>query len=183
MSEDTPLSSEEKRIEYLRQLPLFAWLGSEHVTQLAQNTEERFYEAGATIFMRNTESNTLNLIVEGEVQFISFQGDDANDSSASSLEEGEYFGEMSLIDLQNRKADVRATLDTVLYVIRRSYFMQFAKEHPSQYAILMTNLAREMARHLRRLNVDKSAKVAESTVTPVIKAEGSLTSESNGELL
>ena len=62
------------------------------------------------------------------------------------LSEGDFFGEMSILDGQARSATVVAIDDADLLVIRRDDFLKMLKEYP-QIAI---NLLKELAMRLRR---------------------------------
>jgi CRP/FNR family transcriptional regulator, cyclic AMP receptor protein len=140
----------------LRKAPLFAWMNTESIGWLAHYTEELAFAGGETILSRNSESDALYLIAEGEVTFISGTSPDTDEQTASTLEEGDVFGELSLLEKKSRHSLARAALPTRLYRIKASTMQDFAKTNQDQHAILLTNLARELARKIRSLNARKS---------------------------
>lgn len=135
--------------------PLFAWLESEHIGMLAASAEERLYKAREVVFLKGTEAHMISVIAEGEVQFISGTGD-MMERTVSSLASGDYFGELCLFENRLRRADIMTLTPAKIYVIKRNVIAEFAEDYPDQYAILLTNLARELARRLRKLNRQKS---------------------------
>jgi CRP-like cAMP-binding protein len=142
--------------QQLRKAPLFSWMSTESIGWLAHFTEELSFAGGDTIFQRGSESDAIYLIAEGEVTFISGTSDNPDEQTASTLEEGALFGELSLLESRARESLTRAALPTKLYKIRTSTIQDFAKKNQDQHAILLTNLARELARKIRALNAQKS---------------------------
>jgi CRP-like cAMP-binding protein len=140
----------------LRKAPLFSWMSTESIGWLAHYTEELHFAEGDTIFGRGSESDALYLIAEGEVTFISGTSDNLDEQTASTLEEGDLFGELSLLESKPRESLARAALPTHLYKIKASTIQDFAKKNQDQHAILLTNLARELARKIRALNAKKT---------------------------
>lgn len=140
----------------LRKAPLFSWMSTESIGWLAHYTEELSFAEGETIHSRGSESDALYLIAEGEVTFISGTSENPDELTASTLEEGDLFGELSLLETKPRESSARAALPTRLYKIKASTVQDFAKKNQDQHAILLTNLARELARKIRTLNAKKS---------------------------
>jgi CRP-like cAMP-binding protein len=135
--------------------PLFAWLESEHIDMLSASAEERIYKAREVVFLKGTEAHMIGVIAEGEVQFISGTGEMV-ERTVSSLATGDYFGELCLFENRLRQADIMTLTTSKIYVIKRNIIAEFAENYPDQYAIVLTNLARELARRLRKLNRQKT---------------------------
>mgnify|MGYP000538047769 CR=1 FL=1 len=140
----------------LRKAPLFSWMSTDSIGWLAHYTEELSFAEGETIYSRGSGSDALYLLVEGEVTFISGTSEDPDEQTASTLEEGALFGELSLLENRMRESSARAALPTRLYKIKADTIQDFAKKNQDQHAILLTNLARELARKIRNLNAKKS---------------------------
>jgi CRP-like cAMP-binding protein len=156
------LAADRKRCrDLLAQHPLFAWLKGELITTLAEQAAVARYREGQSIFKRGSKSEGIYIVAEGEVLFISGHEDNPNEQNASTCEAGGIFGELSLIAPRRRRADARAGLDTTLFVLRLGVLEKFASRHPDQFAVLVTNLARDLARRLREQNTrDKERKEA-----------------------
>ncbi|MDX6767122.1 MAG: Crp/Fnr family transcriptional regulator [Candidatus Methylacidiphilales bacterium] len=142
----------ERCRELLVQLPLFAWLKAEQVQMLASQAASASYREGERIYARGSRSEGIYLVASGEVTFISGHENNPDEQDASTCVEGSFFGEMCLIEPRVRTADARASLPTKLFIIRIGVLEKLATRYPEQFAVLVTNLAREQARRLRQLN-------------------------------
>jgi CRP/FNR family transcriptional regulator, cyclic AMP receptor protein len=66
------------------------------------------------------------------------------------LEPGDFFGEMTLIEMQNRSATVVAESPTVLYELTAQKLYKYYKADVYGYVLVMQNINRELCRRLRR---------------------------------
>ena len=62
---------------------------------------------------------------------------------------GDFFGEMTLIEPQNRSATVVAETPTVLYEVTARNLYAYYKADIHAYVIVMQNINRELCRRLR----------------------------------
>jgi CRP-like cAMP-binding protein len=63
---------------------------------------------------------------------------------------GDFFGEMTLIEVQNRSATVVAQIPTVLYELTARSLYTYYKADIYGYVMVMQNINRELCRRLRR---------------------------------
>jgi CRP/FNR family cyclic AMP-dependent transcriptional regulator len=68
----------------------------------------------------------------------------------SRLAPGDFFGEMTLIEMQNRSATVVAESSTVLYELTAKKLYTCYKADIHAYVMVMQNISRELCRRLRR---------------------------------
>jgi len=66
------------------------------------------------------------------------------------LVSGDFFGEMTLIEMQNRSATVVAQSPTVLYELTAQKLYTCYKADIHAYVIVLQNINRELCRRLRR---------------------------------
>jgi CRP-like cAMP-binding protein len=76
----------------------------------------------------------------------------------ASLAPGDFFGEMTLIEMQNRSATVVAESPTVLYELTAQKLYTCYKTDIHAYVMVMQNINRELCRRLRRAD-DRIAKL------------------------
>jgi CRP-like cAMP-binding protein len=147
-------TAEERALcrELFVRLPLFAWLKSEHIQMLASQTACSTYREGQTIYARGTRSEGIYFVASGEVTFISGHDSNPDEQDASTCEAGGFFGELCLIEPRIRTAEARAAMDTKLFILRIGVLEKFAARNPEQFAVMVSNLARLLARRLRDLN-------------------------------
>ena len=152
------LAAERARCrDLMAQHPLFAWLKGDLISYLASQAAVARYAEGDIIFEKGSKSEGIFLVAEGEVLFISGHDTNPDEQNASTCEAGGVFGEMSLIQPRRRTSQARAGLDTTLYILRLGLLEKFATRHPDQFAVLITNLARDLARRLREHNARRAA--------------------------
>jgi CRP-like cAMP-binding protein len=68
----------------------------------------------------------------------------------SRLAPGDFFGEMTLIEMQNRSATVVAETATVLYELTAKDLYSYYKADIAGYVLVILNINRELCRRLRR---------------------------------
>jgi CRP-like cAMP-binding protein len=89
------------------------------------------------------------VILNGEVEVL-YKGDGDHDVRLALLGPGDWIGEMALLDVQPRSASVRALAPTTLLRVSTPDARRLIQEpDPLQYAQLVANIARELARRLR----------------------------------
>lgn len=132
-------------ISFLRQVALFAGLKDEQLQAIARATITRAFTKDNIIILAEEEGDTLFLIESGQVK-VSLLSEDGREVILSLLGPGAVFGELSLLDGKPRSANVVATKDTSLVVLRRADFLQLLYRVP-QIAI---SLLAELASRLRK---------------------------------
>ena len=96
------------------------------------------YNAGDTILNEGEEGNTAFLIVDGSVEVI--VGEGAKARTVGTLNGGDIFGEMSLIEPAPRSATVKAVTDTECVVTSYDEFIGSIQDNPQQAIAFMKTL-------------------------------------------
>ena len=135
----------EQQITLLRKVPLFAGLKEEEFRALVEVTILRRFRKNSLILVAEEEGSTLFIIHKGRVK-VSILSEDGREIVLSILGDGEFFGEMSLLDGLPRSATVTALEDTEALVLRREGFLRLI-EHIPQIAI---KLMAELTSRLRK---------------------------------
>ena len=134
--------------ELLRGVDLFSALDDAHVDTLASMIIEKGFKKGEIILMEDDDtSQSLFIIAKGEVKVV-LTAEDGREAILASLKEGDFFGEMSLLDGEPRSATVRAVEDSRLLTIRREDFLSALRKQPD----LALTLLGEMSKRLRKSN-------------------------------
>ena len=104
------------------------------------------FKAGDTIISEGDDGNTAFLIVAGSVEISIGQGVKAK--TVGTLDAGEVFGEMCLIEPGPRSATVRAVTDTECVATSYDEFIGSIQENPERAVVFMKTLVRR----LRQMN-------------------------------
>src|SRR5262245_51023294 len=133
--------------EILKRVPLFSDLADGELGRFADVTREREYPRNSVILFEDDPGDALYIVSSGQVKVVLI-GEDGREVILSVLGDGDFFGEMSLIDDEPRSAHVIAMKDSHLLVLRREDFQGLLMQTP---AIALAML-RELTRRLRRVD-------------------------------
>ena len=131
-------------VEVLQRVRLFADLDRREVEQIALLFKERRFHAGETIIREGTGGAAFYVIESGEVS-VTIGGE-----PRAALKEGDYFGEIALIDEGARIATVTAVTDLACYGLTLWEFRPLVEENGVIGWKLLQTLARELRIRLRR---------------------------------
>lgn len=112
--------------------------------------EER-YEAGAYIVREGERGDRVFFVCEGRVQVVKAHATSLPVTLAE-MGPGDYFGEMSLVESVVRSASVVAVEPVRVFTLKSVNFYKLYQQQPGQYGIVVLNIARDLARRLRRLD-------------------------------
>ena len=107
---------------------------------------ERDYAAGETIIREGEMSTEMFIIQEGKVAVTKKIGD--NEVFLATLERGDFFGEMSLLESLPRTATVRALAPTRLVAIRAGELVMKFRRDPT----FAFEMIQRMSSRVRQLN-------------------------------
>jgi CRP-like cAMP-binding protein len=125
-------------IEAVQRVRLFADLDRREAEQVARLFKERSFPAGEAIMREGTGGAAFFIIVSGEVA-VTIGGEER-----AILKEGDYFGEIALIDEGARIATVTATTDLVCYGLTLWEFRPLVEENGVIGWKLLQTLAKEL---------------------------------------
>jgi len=134
-----------KKIELLQSVALFWDLSEEELGYISQKMIARHYESGKFIFLEDSEGEQCFFVVQGSVK-VTRLSKDGREVILAMLNEGEFFGEMALLDGESRSANVIALEETEVLTLNRGDFLVVLHDYP-QIAI---QLLKEMADRLRK---------------------------------
>ncbi len=136
--------SQEKSpiIKMLERVPIFSGLTPKELKSIASSSKEKKFQAGQTMVSEGDSGVGFFLIIEGRAEVR------RGGKVLSRLEEGQFFGEMTLLDEQPRSADVVAVDPTRCLVFTVWDFHGMIRTYPKMAREIM----KEMARRLRLTN-------------------------------
>lgn len=126
--------------EFLKSVPLFSRLGDASLDAILSLTRRRRFRKDDIIFHEKEQGDSLFLILHGRVRVAIF-GDDGKEVTLSELSEGDFFGEMSLLDMEPRSATVIAEEDSEFLSLQRDDFSRALEQDPGMSASLIQVLA------------------------------------------
>lgn len=132
----------------LRTIGLFGGLTDEHLEHLANTLEVLNPPPGETLFREGDQGRDMFVVLEGEVEILK-RTRAGTDARVALLGPGDWFGEMSILDIQPRSATVRGLAPSRLLRIRTVDLEALYRQDVKAYSLVVLNLARELSRRLR----------------------------------
>jgi len=129
----------------LKKVSMFSGLSDDALRAIAEVAIPKHYAKGKLILLAEEEGDTLFVIGKGTVK-VSITSEDGREVILSILREGDFFGEMSLLDGKPRSATVTALEDTEAFLIRRPEFLKLLEKVPQ----ISIRLLEELTGRLRK---------------------------------
>ena len=134
---------------FLISTPFFGGLSDASLNLLISMLVERQFDVGATVVSEGEPGRSMYIVHAGELA-VSKLGNSGGVVCVAGLGPGDFFGEMTLIEMQNRSATVVAESPTVLYELTARNLYAYYKADIRAYVMVMLNINRELCRRLRR---------------------------------
>ena len=129
----------------LKFIPLFSELKVDELEDIAVMAMQQTFKKDNMVLIEEEVGSTMFVIINGRVK-ISRISDEGREVILSILVDGDFFGEMAILDGQTRSANAVTLEETKMMLLRRDNFLQILHKYP-QVAI---NLLKELAHRLRR---------------------------------
>ena len=130
-----------KRLRELKKMSLFVELTKGEMKIVDGFMHERHYLKEEVIIDEGEEGQAIYIILDGKI-LICHQGQ--AEKPIATLESGNFFGELALLDDAPRAAQARAAEDCTLVVLFRGDFLNLMLSH----ALIASKIALQLARHL-----------------------------------
>jgi len=103
---------------------LFQSLSDEDIERLAASLRYRPLKKGETLFRKGDEGNSLYIVRSGSIRIV-LPSESGEEVSPAILSEGDFFGEMALLDGMSRSADAVALEASEVFALNRRDFLSF----------------------------------------------------------
>jgi len=156
---------------FLVATPFFGGVSDASLDLLISMLVERRFDVGATVVAEGEPGRSMYVVHSGQL-VVSKLGESGRVIRMSGLGPGDFFGEMTLIEMQNRSATVVAESPTVLYELTTRNLYMYYKADVYAYVMVLQNINRELCRRLRSADnriaelADASSESMESRVRP-----------------
>ncbi|MFQ6608753.1 MAG: Crp/Fnr family transcriptional regulator [Fidelibacterota bacterium] len=134
-----------KETDLLATVPIFSDLSPHVLEELVSRITKRTYQKNNMILMEDEFGDTFFIIAKGSIK-ITRVSEDGREVILAMLGEGEFFGEMSLLDGETRSANAIAIEESEVLILKRHDFLLFLERFPKIAISLLT----EMARRIRK---------------------------------
>jgi len=136
-------------VEAIRSVPLFASLHDEAAQELLTLLQGRDVASGTALFRAGDKGDSMYLIQSGRIR-IAVNDEDGHEIVLAELAQGDFFGEMAIIDGQQRAAGATVIEDAHLLILSRDNFLRFINSNPG-VALEMLSAVFQRLRHTDKM--------------------------------
>ena len=168
-------------LEALRSVPLFASLDDDAARELRSLLSDKRVPQNTRLFRQGDKGDAMYLIESGRVR-ISIRDDDEQEVILAELAQGDFFGEMSIIDGRQRSADAKVIEDAQLAILSRDAFLSFVRSNADVALEMLSALTDRLRRtdDLLRSRVSRNANEEEKARLTVADRAADLIAEFGG---
>ncbi len=139
---------EDQVFARLKEIGLFGGLGDDALRAFVQGLSVDELAAGTGVFREGESGRVMYVILGGEVEVLR-RSKRGHETRVAILGPGDWFGEMSILDVLPRSATTRVLAPTRLLKLTAHDLDALYRKDLKAYSLLVLNIAREMSRRLR----------------------------------
>ena len=143
--------TESKTVMTLKQVPIFKDLTEKEFLEVEKIIHERAYHPREIIFKRQAPGEAMYIIMTGEVE-IYIEDPEGNKNVLAILEQGDFFGELALLDNETRSATAGSISSSTILVFSQTDLESLMERKPGLGNKILLNLARVTGARLRKTN-------------------------------
>jgi CRP-like cAMP-binding protein len=141
--------------EVLSKVPAFANLSARELKEVAAIVHRREYRAGEPVFYQGDPGLGMYIVEDGEVS-IALAGKDGSEREFAVLTDGDFFGEIALIDESVRSANALCKTDCSLIGFFRPDLFELIEKNTALGIKIVLKLAEIVAQRLRQTDKELS---------------------------
>jgi CRP/FNR family cyclic AMP-dependent transcriptional regulator len=154
MAEGIGASTQEEARRLLAACTLFRDLSADERKSLVARARVRTLSIGDTVFLMGSLGDSMMAVLKGNVR-ISYPSPEGKEILLATMQPGDFFGEIALLDGKARSADATAITACSLAVLERRDVLDFLERHPHAWLGLVQVLCRRL-----RTTTEQTAEVA-----------------------
>ena len=133
----------------LQQVEIFEGLTDDELQTLAESSSSRAFPKNTVVIHENDPADSLFVIESGKVK-VYCSDKNGKEFIMNTQGEGDYFGELALLDDSTRSASVRTVEKSSFCIIFKDDFNRVLDEHPK----IARQLIRNLSQRVRKLTGD-----------------------------
>ncbi|NOY78536.1 MAG: cyclic nucleotide-binding domain-containing protein [Calditrichaeota bacterium] len=142
----------ENLYQILSRVPIFEELSKRELREFIRISHKRTYKPGEIIFWKGEPGVGMYIVQHGEVTVFSGENPQNPDIVFATLSEGDFFGELALLDDAPRSASVAAKEATELIGIFRPDLFSLFERKPALGVKVLLKLAQLVGERLKLTN-------------------------------
>ena len=135
-------------LKAMERIPIFENLVKKELKNIAQLIHEREYKPNEYVFKKHAPAEGMYVILHGEIEI----KDPKSGNVFASLQSGDFFGELALLDEEPRSASAVCTVSSRLIGFFRTDLLTLINRYPELGNKILLNLSRILGERLRETN-------------------------------
>ncbi len=127
----------------LKKIPLFEKMPPEVLSSISSHLTTKTLKKEQLLFAKDDIGDALFIIKSGKIK-ISIPTEEGEELIVTVFSDGDFFGELSVLDKAPRSADAVAMTDTTLLVLHRNSFYSFLIKNTEALKAIMTALCQRL---------------------------------------
>ena len=137
-------------LDLLRRVPLFSRLTVAQAEAIGSAVVKRRFKRGEALVEQGQKSDALYLLLTGRAR-VTAADSRGREVILATLGQGDYLGEMSIIDNEPHSATVRAEVQTDVLQLERAEFTRCLSENTAMSLVVMRGLVKRLRQAYRRI--------------------------------
>ncbi len=139
-------------LKFLPTIPLFGGLEDDTLQRIIALMKVETLVPGTEVCKQGDPGRSMFVVLSGEAVIYRTNTPGARRTKLIRMGPGEFFGEMTLIDIMKRSATVVVEKPTVLLTLGNKDLYTLYNDDVAGYVMVLQNLCRELSRRLRTTN-------------------------------
>ncbi|MDD5302075.1 MAG: Crp/Fnr family transcriptional regulator [Elusimicrobia bacterium] len=132
-------------VKLLKKIPFLSALSAKHLSEVYRLAEEMRLDARQSVFAKRQDSDAMYIVLSGRIKIFTNSASKKRKTFAY-LKEGDFFGEMSLLEGTTRTAAAQAVEPSRLLVIRKKDFQRLLASDPKLALYLLQTVCERLHR-------------------------------------
>ena len=144
------MSTMLSNLDLLRRVPLFSLLTVAQAEVISGAVIKRRFKRGEALVEQGQKSNALFILLTGRARVVTSDSR-GREVILATLDQGDYLGEMSIIDNEPHSATVRAEVQTDVLQLERAEFTRCLSENTAMSLVVMRGLVKRLRQADRKI--------------------------------
>ena len=136
----------------LKQVPVLEDMEDVELEKLTKIMYKKNYKKGEILFMEGDEGNSMYIIKRGKIKVLK-TSEDGKEKILSIFSEGDFLGEMAILDSERRSATCEAMEEVEVYALYKEDFMELVKNNFDIVMKIFTTLTNRVRTLNRKVEI------------------------------
>ena len=139
------------KLRFLKSISLFEGIGKRNLIHVLESLQERTYLKGETIFAQGDIGRALFIVFSGKIALARLDPVTQKTETIATVNPGEFFGEMALLEEMPRTATAIAAEETKVFMLFKIKLDSLLFARPKIGVYIAAQLAKILSARLRAL--------------------------------